>query len=358
MPGTIVNEARAVERGRAAVYNRLPMAEISERAQDLHRDAVVVDLHADTLELVALGYDLALEHRPWAALGRILGHVDIPRLARGGVSGQFFGVVIPPWSTTASAIEKVRRQAGLLDRLCAEHEQLLLAQAAEDVLAAHASGRTAALLGVEGSYGLVRDPSLVAEIAALGVRYLGPAHLAPSRAAPSNLFPGSARLGAQGRELLAELERRSVIVDLAHLAREAFLEACSMASRPPLVSHTGVKAIHGMWRNIDDVQIRAVADRGGVVGVIMTPGYLGLPGADGVAAHLAHLIRVGGEALPALGSDFDGLVRPPDDVRDAAGLPAITEALLRHGLPEGAIRRILGENVLRLLRDVPPARPS
>lgn len=330
------------------------MSELSRRAAELHRDALVVDLHADTLELVALGYDIGREHRSYTALGHVLGHVDLPRMARGGLSAQFFGVVIPPWSTTASAIAKVRRQAALLDRLCGEHPELLKATTAEHLLEAKATGRHAALLGVEGSHGLARDPGVVAEIAALGVRYLSPAHLASSRAAPSSLFGPGPPLGEAGRALVAELEARGVVVDLAHLARRAFLEVCREARRPLLVSHTGVRALSPLWRNIDDEQIRAVAERGGVAGVIMTPRFLRLRGAEGVAAHVAHLHDVGGEDLPALGSDFDGLVRPPADVADAAGLPRVTEALLGRGLSERAVRKALGLNVLRLLREVPP----
>ena len=112
--------------------------------------------------------------------------------------------------------------------------------------------------------------------------------------------------------------------------------------------------MHRHWRNIDDEQLRAVAARGGVVGIIFARGYLGGGGLDAVCAHLEHVVRVAGEDTPALGSDFDGMVRPPRELPDVAATPHLTAGLLRRGMPVGTVKKILGGNVLRLLGDVPP----
>lgn len=178
---------------------------------------------------------------------------------------------------------------------------------------------------------------------------MSPAHVFDTEAGPSNLKHRERTLSESGRELVEGLKRRSILVDLAHMDRDPFLEICRSASSPVIVSHTGLAALKPMWRNIDDDQIRAVADTGGVIGVIMTPRYLGRPGVEGIVDHLEHLIDIGGDEVAALGSDFDGLVRPPRDLVDIAGMPMITDELLRRGHGEDTIKKLLGENFLRVL---------
>jgi membrane dipeptidase len=321
-----------------------------QAALELHRDTPVVDLHADTFELVqAIGYDLAREHRPLAITGSRLGHVDLPRLRRGGVSALVFGLVVPPWTTRRGAERRIAGRAGLMDRTCERLEaQLVRALSADDAIAAHRDGKVAAFLGVEGSHGIAGNPAALDLLVEHRVRYLSPAHLFGTEAGPSNWNRANVAETDAGLELVDELWRRGVLVDLAHMARRPFLEVCRRATRPVIVSHTGLAALSPMWRNIDDEQVRAVARTGGVVGVIMTPQFLGRPGAAAVADHLAHLIAAGGEDVAALGSDFDGLVRPPRDLADAAGLPVVTAELIARGVPEPVIRKILGQNALRV----------
>lgn len=323
-------------------------------AVELHRDALVVDLHADTFEMVgAVGYDLRAEHRSWAMAGHLLGHVDLPRLQRGGVTAQVFGLVSAPWGGRNALVGKLRRRGALIEA-AAEGGELIRARGAEDVRRAEREGRVAALIGVEGSHGLVADglEPFLDEAERQGVVYHGPAHLFDSGCAPSHIWHrGGARcaLTEAGEALVEGLRRRSILLDLAHMPREPFFELCRAATGPLIVSHTGLAGVAPHWRNTDDEQVRAVAALGGVIGVIMTPRYLGRPGAAGVADHLEHLVAVGGEDVAALGSDFDGLVRPPRDMVDAAGLPRITEELVSRGMAERVIRKILGENALRLL---------
>jgi membrane dipeptidase len=144
-----------------------------------------------------------------------------------------------------------------------------------------------------------------------------------------------------------------VIVDLAHINRRGFLDATALISRPPMVSHTGVLGVHQHWRNIDDEQLRAVADKGGCVGVIFARRYLGSASIDAVVDHLLHIVDVAGDDLPALGSDFDGFVVPPEGLEDVAALPNLTVALSRRGVAPRVLEKILGGNVLRVLDAVP-----
>ena len=142
-----------------------------------------------------------------------------------------------------------------------------------------------------------------------------------------------------------------MIVDLAHINRKGFMEVCAMAQRPPIVSHTGVLGAFEHWRNIDDEQLRAVADKGGVVGVIFCPRYVGGDGVGYVVKHLQHILDVCGEDAPALGSDWDGFIVPTRDLCDAAHLPLLTDALLAAGVREEVIGKILHGNAMRVLEE-------
>jgi len=158
-----------------------------------------------------------------------------------------------------------------------------------------------------------------------------------------------------GRALIDELNRLSITVDLAHVNRPGFLEAVRRSTAPVLVSHTGVSGVHRHWRNIDDEQIRAVADRGGAIGVIFSPRFLGrgpqARTASAIVRHIRHLIRIGGEDCAAIGSDMDGCITLPRDLADMSAMPRLTHLLLRAGLSETTVRKVLGLNALRVFRE-------
>ena len=154
-----------------------------------------------------------------------------------------------------------------------------------------------------------------------------------------------------GRELVLRCGDLGVLVDLAHINKRGFLDACALSRLPPIVSHTGVLGAFEHWRNIDDEQLRAVADRGGVVGVIFCPRYLGADGIEPVVKHMLHVLDVVGEDVPALGSDWDGFIIPSRPLKDPTGLPLLTEALLAAKVPERVIGKILRGNVLRVLAE-------
>jgi len=286
----------------------------------------------------------------------VFGHVDLPRLREGGVAGQFFSFWTTPYPERGCA-RAVASQLDALDLAMAKHPaDLAWTRTGADVRAAKAAGRIAALGGIEGGQALEGQLEAIEAFARRGVRYLGLLHFSanaigrPAKGRGSDHAEG---LTAFGRDAVRECERCGVIVDLAHINRRGFFDALELATLPPMVSHTGVIGVHAHWRNIDDEQLRAVADKGGCVGVIFARRFLGGASLDSVVDHLLHIVDVAGEDVPALGSDFDGFVVPPVGLEDIAALPNLTVALSRRGVPPRVLEKILGGNVLAVLDAVP-----
>lgn len=334
------------------------MALTLDEARALHAEVHVMDLHADTAKLMdKLGYDLAARHeRPMPKVVNYIGHVDLPRMREGGMAGQFFSFWTTPYPERGCA-RAVEAQLDALDVAMEKHPgELAWTRTGADVRAAKAAGRLAALGGIEGGQALEGRLDTIEAFSRRGVRYLGLLHFSanaigrPAKGRGSD--PGEGLTGF-GRDVIRECERCGVIVDLAHINRRGFMEALELSTVPAMVSHTGVLGVHEHWRNIDDEQIRAVADRGGCIGIIFARKYLGSASIDAVVDHILHVIDVAGEDVPALGSDFDGFVVPPEGLEDIAAMPNLTVALSRRGVPVRTLEKILGGNVLRVLDAVP-----
>jgi membrane dipeptidase len=327
----------------------------SDQARALHALYPPIDLHADTLMWARwLGYDILAAHVPplWrAALG---GHVDVPRLREGGLGAQFFSVVSLPITPRSSGLARaVDEQIEILEEaIMRRPADLRLVRTGLEIERCGKQGVMGALLGIEGAHALEGDLERVDRLARRGLRYLGFLHFTSNEAGHPAVGRGrrdDAGLTPWGFELVRRCEAAGVLVDLSHINRRGFLDACSVATRPPIVSHTGVLGAFVHWRNIDDQQLRAIADKGGVVGIAFYPRYLGGHGLDAVVAHLRHILNVVGEDTPALGSDWDGFIIPTRELSDPRGLPLLTDALLREGMTERTISKILRRNVLRVL---------
>lgn len=300
-----------------------------------------------------LDYDIKRRHSPPLPLSALGGHIDLPRMREGGMGAQFFGLVsLPVMGKTRGLARAVHEQIDELERTLSSTAEIVLAKTRDDVERANTRGVLAGLLGIEGSHALEGDFENLARFARRGVRYLGLLHFTANDAG----FPAYGRgrkddrgLTPFGRELVRRCEDLGVIVDLSHINRRGFLDACELARKPPIVSHTGVLGAFEHWRNVDDAQLRAVADRGGCVGVIFCPRYLGGDGLAPVVKHMLHVLDVCGEDTPALGSDWDGFIVPTTELADPTGLPHLTQALLEAGVSERAIGKILRGNVLRVI---------
>lgn len=282
--------------------------------------------------------------------------MDVPRLVEGGIGAQFFGLVALP-GLDRNPEATCHRQIDYLQQAAQQSEGRLSIAKSADEIARLKPGKVSALIGIEGAHSLQGDVEAVARFAARGVRYLGLLHFtANACGVPAMGWGASAHKGLTdfGHQVVERCQSVGMIVDLAHINKQGFMDVCEIAKAPVIVSHTGVCGVNDMWRNIDDEQLRAIARLGGVVGVIFCPAYLGSDGLDAVVDHLAHIINVAGEETASLGSDWDGFIRPTSQLKQASELPRLTQALVRRGLGDRVIAKILRENALRVLRDVPP----
>jgi membrane dipeptidase len=277
-------------------------------------------------------------------------------MLRGGYAAQFFGLVSLPVRDDGLA-RAVNEQIDLVAQAIERSQgQLVAGRTADDVARARAEGRVAALLGIEGAHALEGSIEHLERFARRGVRYLGLAHLSPNAACvPAYGWRRDEVTGLSdfGRDVVDRCQALGVIVDLAHINRRGFFEALERIHGPLLVSHTGIRALRSHWRNIDDDQVRAVGARGGAVGVMFAPRFLGGSGVATVADHIEHVVRIAGEDTPALGSDWDGMIVPSRGLRDPTELPNLLAELGRR-FPARVVEKIARDNALRVLREVPP----
>lgn len=327
----------------------------SDEARAIHADHPPIDLHADTLMWSRwTGYDLHKAHEPPLPLAAFGGHVDLPRMREGGMSAQFFGLVSLPLADRVKGMARIVHEQidALESQMTRKPGAIRLVRKAAEIRAAQEAGEIAALLGIEGAHALEGNLDNLPIFARRGVRYVGLLHFTANEAGFPAFGKGrsdDAGLTSWGLELVQSCEDNGVLVDLSHVNKQGFLDACRVARKPPIVSHTGVLGAFEHWRNIDDAQLRAVSDKGGVIGVMFCPRYVGGDGLDPVVKHLKHIVDVVGEEHAALGSDWDGFIVPTKALKDPRGLPLLTDAMLAAGFTRGAVGKILHDNVMRVL---------
>jgi membrane dipeptidase len=229
---------------------------------------------------------------------------------------------------------------------------------AGEVREAVAAKKLAVFLSVEGAHILGGRMEAVEWFYERGMRYLTLGHFSENEAVFSSNDRKNAGEGLKpfGRELVGKLEELGVMVDVAHVAPGCFRDVVKMARRPVFVSHIGMKAVREHWRNLDDEQVRAVAETGGVIGIIFSPLFLSRHfwacSLNTVVRHFEHCLEVAGEDHVALGSDWDGFITVPKGLEDVTGLPLLTQRLLDRGHSRETVRKVLGENFMRIFGEV------
>ncbi|HXM96567.1 MAG TPA: dipeptidase [Candidatus Dormibacteraeota bacterium] len=369
---------------------------ISERARKLHFSSLLVDTHDDTTQRFLDGkFDLGVRSNT--------GSIDIPRMREGGLGAIFFSIWIPSKVTGPDAVIRALDQIDSVREQIRKHPRdLALATTAAEVRDAHQQGKIAALMGVEGGHMINSDLAVLRLYAALGVRYMTLTHSGNDEWADSSTDQAAHNgLTDLGKNVVREMNRLGVMVDISHVSDKTFADTLEVSKAPLIASHSSCRAICDAPRNMTDDMMKALAAKGGVVHINYHVGFLSqefrnaekanpkindaigaevnkrcgnneacqllegdritreyvaqgkLPRVEyaKIIEHIDHAVKVAGVDHVGLGSDFDG-ANMPYGMEDAAKLPIITEALLKKGYSESDVKKILGENTLRVMAEV------
>jgi membrane dipeptidase len=369
---------------------------VSDTALQLHMDAIVVDGHADTISrFLDDGEDQGSE------TGR--GHLDLPRMFRGGLDAQFMSCwVEPKYVQRKEAAKRALRMIDAVKRWAAAYpDRLTLARTASEVRRAVAQKKVCGILCIEGGHAIEEDLGLLRSFFELGVRYLTLTWNNSLSWAEAARDPGKVKgLTEFGRSVVREMNRLGMLVDLSHVSENTFWDAIAVADTPLIASHSCARALCDHVRNLKDEQLKALAKNGGVVGVNFYSGFLSQPfyerkkkadatddderaqvreryrddpaamdralkeisrrydaseaamarpPLDLLIDHIEHIARVAGIDHVGLGSDFDGVTALPEGVDDCSELPNLTRRLLDRGFSASDVRKVLGENFLRVM---------
>jgi membrane dipeptidase len=366
----------------------------------VHRRAVVIDMHADTVQfIVDEGADI---NRRLTTT-----HLDAVRMREGGLDAQFFSIWVEPnlyGEKGERAVARADEQIAAVRALAERHpETWTLATTAADIRRAAEEGKLAALLGLEGGYPIDEKLENVERYYRMGVRYMTPAWShSLSWAGSSGDAEGRTRgLNDFGRAVIREMNRLGMMVDVSHVSDPTFRDIVETSTKPIIATHSNARAVVNVPRNLTDDQIRAVAKTGGVVCVVFYPAFVE-PGwqarkdaveaeiapqvgeagraamgrgsfrriardrvrerefarrlppvtAARVVDHIDHIVRLVGVEHVGVGSDFDGIQAVPRDLSSVADMPNLTAELLRRGYSEQDVVKILGGNILRVMEEV------
>ena len=378
------------------------------RAEFIHKDAAVVDMHIDTIGRFLEGEDLRQDLPK--------GHVDIPKLKRGGVDLAVFACFVSPPAKDlekAQSGKKIFRQIEGIHRLVGQNpEDLEIVKGSDDAMRLRNSGKTGVLIGIEGGYAIDNDLDMLRAFYRAGVRLMTLTHWTHTDWADASGDPKAERCGLTefGEQIVKEMNKLGLIIDVSHAHDETFWDVIRVSSAPVIASHSCCRALSEHHRNLTDDMLQALAKNGGAIGINFSAGFLNadyekkeqalweevargfglptdynqankanpekaekaeaefearwpalrksLPPVDvkTLADHIDHVVKVTGDAdHVGLGSDFDGISDPPTGLEDAGRLVAVTDELQRRGYREADIRKILGGNFLRVFQAVEKA---
>ena len=379
------------------------------RAAAVHRSAIVIDTHLDVpYRLEREWVDLSVRNKT--------GHVDIPRLKEGGLTGGFFAAYVPAaYAASGGSAKKALEQIDLIHRLVARHPELLFAASPAQVREAKKRGKIGVLIGIEGGHAIEDSIGALSGFHRLGVRYMTLTHTNTNGWADSSgsfwrhdfdpkKYAVHGGLNALGREVVLEMNRLGMLVDVSHVSEETVADVLEVSKAPVFASHSSCRALANIPRNLTDEQIAAIAGKGGVVMVNVGSMFLDQKVVDEFVAkraallpriaeletrhagdtkardkaisdlmetiklspaswtsavdHIERILKVGGPEAAGLGTDFDGIDDPPEGLEDVSRLPRLTEELLRRGHSEQVVRGVLGENFLKFWARAEAVRAS
>jgi membrane dipeptidase len=358
----------------------------------IHRKAIVVDTHNDiTSPMVDEDYDLGT-----SSAGKY--HTDIARMKAGGLSAEFFSIYVDKqYAKDGGSARRAMDMIDMVYRAVERHpNDLVFATSSADIERAKKEGKIAALMGIEGGHAIENSLMALRDFYRLGVRYMTLTHN------NTNDWADSARDEARhngltefGKEVVREMNRLGMLVDVSHVSDKTMSDVLDISTAPIIASHSSARALNNQPRNIPDDLLRRIGKQGGVVMVNFYPGFIDARYAEASKArderlkpqldalteqfkndpkrlaeetkkveateplppvpplsvlidHIDHIARIAGIDHVGLGSDFDGVPSLPTGMKDVSELPNITYELLRRGYSEKDIRKVLGENFLRV----------
>ena len=361
------------------------------RAKKIASEAIGIDSHMDTVQRVLYGKtDLTKRSNE--------GHVDFPRLREGGMHAPFFALWVPTYAPGAEAVRKTLDLRDAVQTVFDEHkDQAELATTAADIERIVKAGKISIFLTIEGGHQIDDDLAVLRMYYRMGIRSMTLSHFQNNNWADSSTDkPKHNGLTEFGKGVVREMNRLGMIVDVSHVSDKTFYDAIAVSSKPVILSHSSCRAISDVPRNVTDDMIRALAKNGGVMGINFGEGFVSPKDAEhlratisannaapptlfgkalddyaaeqyrkefqarypaqatveDVVSHIDHVVKLAGIDTVGIGSDFDGISGPPKGLEDVSKMPALTAALLKHGYSERDIKKILGENYLRVIRAV------
>lgn len=373
-----------------ATHEPIDLQGISPAARQLAAEAIGIDSHIDTVQRVlVMGEDLG---KRWD-----VGHVDIPRLRAGGVHAPFFALWTPVYFSGAEAVRRTLDLRDAMQSVLDSHsDKVELATTATDIKRIVKAGKIAVFLTVEGGHTIDDDLRVLRMYYQLGIRSMTLTHSRNNNWADSATdTPEHNGLTDFGRDIVREMNRLGMLVDLSHVSDKTFYDALAVTTKPVIISHSSMRAISDVPRNVTDEMLWALAKNGGVIGISFGEGFINPSDAkalqqdietetnrsaltgralddhaaedvrklfgtrvkvaatvDDVANHIDHAVKIAGIDHVGIGSDYDGISGPPNGLDDVSKMPALIAVLLERGYKKRDLKKILGENFLRVIREV------
>lgn len=320
---------------------------LKSRALALHRQAPLIDLHADTF---------SSGKETWKFLdGWPERHMDLPRMLETGIWGEAFSLFVhPKWGDgdEKAWLEYASKELDNIHIAIEHSDKFALATNADELLVNRSNGAVSAIIEMEGLHPLCGEIDRIDEFFARGVRIFTLTWNNSNNWATSCMFESEGGIKRAGREAIDRINSLGGIVDFSHSNEQTFYDTIDLLHRPPICTHSCCRAIKYSSRNLTDEQIRAIIHRGGIIGINFFPGFLSSKkysqtGAEDIVDHIEHILNLGGEGNIGLGSDFDGVKYLPQ-MDDCTGIVDVTMELLRRNFDRDLILGILGRNFLRI----------